>query len=275
MHEIAITSDRVVNTWTLHCVRVGISSTGDVIAWRTLLSTEMTKVGIGRVDLLVEINGLSLDPSLGALFVSLTMAICEPLARSILFYGRVSERTKSALGLGSPAPVIEPTRELALRSLKRIRDARSRGAPVFDSDVVMRRSETRPRIATLREHFDALNAAHFGGRLPPAEIVRSTKAVEVRTTHAVVGRTTVRVIGIDETLLDQEEQTAIDALLHQMIHYAIAGEHNGDGDWKHRERFTSLANVIGARFGMPTVMSGTPAAAQWPRVWREAMKRSR
>lgn len=129
--------------------------------------------------------------------------------------------------------------------------------------------------------FDEHNVAHFGGRLPrPGEILRMTsQSRAAQVVNAVIDGVACRMIWIDGDTLDTDRMTASDSLLHEMIHYELAGR--GDPDIGHGLRFVARANEIGKTLGLSPCDEEfqsevvTKIASVWPVVQRAAQLEGR
>ena len=82
------------------------------------MTTELCKVGDARIDLLIDLGGVDVDPALAELFIAMTTDVAEPRARALLFFG-----SDARFGID-----VHPTRSAALRHLETIRDERSSGS---------------------------------------------------------------------------------------------------------------------------------------------------
>jgi hypothetical protein len=156
--------------------------------------------------------------------------------------------------------VIEPTRELALHNLHRIRDMRSHGMrPSFPTKAEPR-TAVQPRVIWLQGVFDVLNQNFFDGRLARAEIaiVSPKNPNRVTSAHADPSQ---RVIALEQKHLGDDESSER-ALLHELVHYALS--RHGSADFEHGERFVELANAIGAKVGAHRIRARTADAADWP-----------
>jgi hypothetical protein len=127
--------------------------------------------------------------------------------------------------------------------------------------------------------FDEHNRRHFGGKLArPQQILRSAfDTLAAAAVNTVVNGTPCRLIWLDGAVVDTDAATASDSLLHEMVHYELAGSAEGDGDQAHGVRFRRRADEVGRALGLlPCAMSGlTPEqivaiARVWPKVQREA-----
>jgi hypothetical protein len=129
--------------------------------------------------------------------------------------------------------------------------------------------------------FDELNARYFHGSLErPQQILRSAfDGWAAATVNKTVSGVSCRLIWIDGAALDQNPAAASDSLLHEMIHYELAANADGDGDQAHGMRFMRRADEIGHALGLlPCAMPGLEIdqtkkiASVWPKVQREVVR---
>lgn len=119
-------------------------------------------------------------------------------------------------------------------------------------------------IADLQTAFLSLNAMHFGGVLvaPRLEIDRLSGAPN--GWYMTGGR-----IALAATTLARGARFALDTLLHELVHHALA--HDAiDGRDDHGVAFCRVANPIGRRLGVRAVRPSTSHAEQWPLTLRAA-----
>jgi SprT-like family len=118
----------------------------------------------------------------------------------------------------------------------------------------------------LVEEFEALNRAHFDGKLPPIFIaVQKTVTATPAALHSSQGVSPV--IFIHPAVAAQDRRWLRDSLLHELVHYALIVE-TGDGDMRHGEAFVGRANAIGQTLGVEAVPAGTDEAQEWPQSVR-------
>lgn len=129
--------------------------------------------------------------------------------------------------------------------------------------------------------FDELNAQHFRGQLePPQEILRLQSTTwAALTVNTMANGTPCRLIWLDGEALDTDPSVAADSLLHEMVHYELAAQANGDGDQTHGTRFVVRADEIGRSLGLPscclpgfTAEQHLQIARIWPKVQRQAVQ---
>ena len=132
--------------------------------------------------------------------------------------------------------------------------------------------------------FDELNDRHFHGRLErPQKILRCAfQSWAAAAVNKTTGGVRCSLIWLDGAALDRDAAAASDSLLHEMIHYELAGSADGDGDQAHGERFIQRADEIGRALGLAAcavpgfgVEQVAMVARNWPEVQREALKLKR
>jgi hypothetical protein len=127
-------------------------------------------------------------------------------------------------------------------------------------------------VQDLYAHFDAMNAAHFDGKLD-RPLILVTQAGSARTKGDYITRDAHGFesrIRIAPSTMFRGELYALDVLTHEMIH---AWAHECDGDTEkgyrgHGPKFAAKCNEIGESLGLPRVgvkkRDELPDCAQWP-----------
>ncbi|MEM6991404.1 MAG: hypothetical protein AAF721_12930 [Myxococcota bacterium] len=121
-----LTFDEEDAVWTLRHKDVVIRSATDIERWRELLTAELTKIKTIGADLLISLDGFTLDPSLAEAYGRVAKAaVGGGNFGSVIRYGAETDMTTTAIRLGAvlsrfPSNIF-PDRRHALAALQKVR----------------------------------------------------------------------------------------------------------------------------------------------------------
>lgn len=113
--------------------------------------------------------------------------------------------------------------------------------------------------------FAELNRTYFEGALPPLHFGVNKMGGRLAT-YASLGAKG-GMVWFHSGVLRQGRAYVADSLLHELVHHALQ-QRNGDPDQDHGPKFVEMANVIGARLGLPPVHPRSDEAIEWPQAVR-------
>lgn len=127
--HVRLSKDRDDGVWTLY-QQASILDAADLVEWRERIVTALEPLD-QRIDLLVDLAGLTLHPSIASLFALVASDELAPRAKQLLHYG-ASKGTEAALRLAYSYVRLYENRTQALDALDVIRRDR----------LILRRSGT-------------------------------------------------------------------------------------------------------------------------------------
>ncbi len=124
--RLELNHDPQLDVWTLRHFDVAIRTHADIDTWRELLRAELGKLGGKRVDLLISLDGFTLDPSLAEAYGRVAKEVASQHTRTLIRYGSEADMTTTAIRLGAvlsrfPSNIF-PDRRHALSALDRARE---------------------------------------------------------------------------------------------------------------------------------------------------------
>jgi hypothetical protein len=113
----------------------------------------------------------------------------------------------------------------------------------------------------IREVFAELNERHFHGRLR----LPFFALAELNGSALYVPE--IHMIKLTRSTLARDRKLVTDAVLHQMVHYALDVD-TGAAHQEHGDTFVALANQIGVSLDLPRVEADSADVVIWPRSVR-------
>lgn len=119
--------DKTADVWTLFHEQCEVDSAEAVRTWRTQLVAALEARAEGRIPLLIDLNGLSIDPSIADEYGQTAKAVASEYASVVARYGRPAGLTLSTIRLQSVikghAANLHKDRQSALAAVAKLRSS--------------------------------------------------------------------------------------------------------------------------------------------------------